>query len=423
MNVVLTKSTMPIVKYVAIIMGYLMDGIYIVLDKIGIPNVGLSIILFTLIVYLLMMPLQIRQQKFSKMNTIMAPELNKIRDKYKDKKDQASMEKMNAETQAVYAKYGVSPTGSCVQLIIQMPILFALYQVIYKIPGYIGNIKSIFDGLVAQITSISGYTQIIENFVSENKISTLQLTYENEIVTNNSIVDFLYKLSPSQWENLANVSEFSGMKDVIASTSKSIASVNNFFGMNISDNPLSLITSSFKSGSWLLLIAAVLIPVLAWFTQFLNTKLIPQPAVSEGDTMSASMKSMNTLMPLMSAFFCLTLPVGVGIYWICGAVIRAAQTFFINKKLDKMDMDEMVKKNMEAAAKKEEKKKEVSAQLVNANATKKTRTISSKATGTNSKNVQKSASSSGVNYSNAKEGSIAKKASMVYDFDEKNRKK
>ena len=144
---------MPIIKYVALILGYLMDGIYKVLDVLHIPNIGIAIILFTLIIYILMLPLQIKQQKFSKMNSVMTPELNKIRDKYKGKTDQASVEKMNAEQQAVYAKYGVSPMGSCAQLLVQMPILFALYQVIYKIPGYIGSIKEIFEGLTTQITS------------------------------------------------------------------------------------------------------------------------------------------------------------------------------------------------------------------------------------------------------------------------------
>ena len=73
---------MPIVKYVALLLGYLMEGIYKVLDVLHIPNIGMAIILFTLIMYVLMLPLQIKQQKFSKMNSIMAPELNKIREKY-----------------------------------------------------------------------------------------------------------------------------------------------------------------------------------------------------------------------------------------------------------------------------------------------------------------------------------------------------
>lgn len=418
MNILLTKSTKPIIKYVALILGYLMDGIYKVLDVLHIPNIGLAIILFTLIIYILMLPLQIKQQKFSKMNSVMTPELNKIRDKYKGKNDQASMEKMNAETQAIYAKYGVSPTGSCAQLLVQMPILFALYQVIYKIPGYIGSIKEIFEGLTTQITSISGYTDIIKEFVSANKISTLQMTYDQAgAMTNDSVVDFLYKLSPSQWESLKNVDAFKGMDSVIQSTSDAIAHVNTFLGMNISDTPMSLITSSFKSGSWLLLIAAILIPVLAYATQLFNYKLMPQPDMGN-DSTAATMKSMNLMMPLMSAFFCLTLPVGIGIYWIAGAVIRTLEQIFINRHLANMDMDEMIRKNKEAAEKKLEKKKETSASQVSANIHRNTKSISSVA-----KNVKSSDEDAVERASkNYKEGSIAAKANMVSQLNEKKKK-
>lgn len=418
MNILLTKSTMPIIKYVALILGYLMDGIYKVLDVLHIPNIGIAIILFTLIIYILMLPLQIKQQKFSKMNSVMTPELNKIRDKYKGKTDQASVEKMNAEQQAVYAKYGVSPMGSCAQLLVQMPILFALYQVIYKIPGYIGSIKEIFEGLTTQITSISGYTDIIKEFVSANKISTLQMTYDQAgAMTNDSVVDFLYKLSPSQWESLKNVDAFKGMDSVIQSTSDAIAHVNTFLGMNISDTPMSLITSSFKSGSWLLLVAAILIPVLAYATQLFNYKLMPQPDMGN-DSTAATMKSMNLMMPLMSAFFCLTLPVGIGIYWIAGAVIRTLEQIFINRHLANMDMDEMIRKNKEAAEKKLEKKKETSASQVSANIHRNTKSISSVA-----KNVKSSDEDAVERASkNYKEGSIAAKANMVSQLNEKKKK-
>lgn len=409
---------MPIIKYVALILGYLMDGIYKVLDVLHIPNIGIAIILFTLIIYILMLPLQIKQQKFSKMNSVMTPELNKIRDKYKGKTDQASVEKMNAEQQAVYAKYGVSPMGSCAQLLVQMPILFALYQVIYKIPGYIGSIKEIFEGLTTQITSISGYTDVIKEFVSANKISTLQMTYDQAgAMTNDSVVDFLYKLSPSQWESLKNVDAFKGMDSVIQSTSDAIAHVNTFLGMNISDTPMSLITSSFKSGSWLLLVAAILIPVLAYATQLFNYKLMPQPDMGN-DSTAATMKSMNLMMPLMSAFFCLTLPVGIGIYWIAGAVIRTLEQIFINRHLANMDMDEMIRKNKEAAEKKLEKKKETSASQVSANVHRNTKSISSVA-----KNVKSSDEDAVERASkNYKEGSIASKANMVSRLNENKKK-
>ena len=120
--ILLTKSSVPIIGQVASIMGWIMDGIYRVLDLVGIQNLGLCIIIFSIIIYALMTPLQVKQQKFSKLSSVMQPELQKIQKKYKDKKDQASVQKMQEETQLVYQKYGVSPTGSCVQLLIQFPV-------------------------------------------------------------------------------------------------------------------------------------------------------------------------------------------------------------------------------------------------------------------------------------------------------------
>ena len=125
--ILLTKSSVPIIGQVASIMGWIMDGIYRVLDLVGIQNLGLCIIIFSIIIYALMTPLQVKQQKFSKLSSVMQPELQKIQKKYKDKKDQASVQKMQEETQLVYQKYGVSPTGSCVQLLIQFPGIMAGY--------------------------------------------------------------------------------------------------------------------------------------------------------------------------------------------------------------------------------------------------------------------------------------------------------
>ena len=123
--ILLTKSSVPIIGQVASIMGWIMDGIYRVLDLVGIQNLGLCIIIFSIIIYALMTPLQVKQQKFSKLSSVMQPELQKIQKKYKDKKDQASVQKMQEETQLVYQKYGVSPASGCLPLLITFPILFA----------------------------------------------------------------------------------------------------------------------------------------------------------------------------------------------------------------------------------------------------------------------------------------------------------
>jgi len=126
-------------------------------------------------------------------------------------------------------------------------------------------------------------------------------------------------------------------------------------------------------------------------------------------------------MPLMSAFFCFTLPAGMGLYWIAGSVVRSVQQVLINRHIDKMDIDEVIKKNEKKAQKKIEKMNEQYANLSNY-ASMNTRTISSKAAINNSEEKEE-ALRKAVEYSkNAKPGSIAAKANMVREYNEKNNK-
>lgn len=417
--IVATKSGVPILGQVSTLLGWLMDGIYRVLDMIGIQNVGLSIIIFTLIIYMILTPIQIKQQKLSKMTAIMNPELQAIQKKYKNKKDQASMMKMQEETTLVYQKYGVSPMGTCLPLLIQMPILLALYQVIYRIPAYVGSVRAIFTDAVTKITSVNGYTDIIQNFLTDNKINTVQLTLENGVATNNSIIDVLYKLSPSQWEAFAEIDKFSSFSNVINDTASEIAHVQSFLGLNIADTPFAIVKTAIAAGSILFAIGAILIPFLAWFTQWLNYKLMPQATSSNnGDaanSMEATMKTMNTTMPLMSAFFCLTLPVGMGIYWIAGAVIRSVQMLVINRHMANLDLDKLIKKNMEKAQKKRAKEG-LPPQKITNQAHQNARKI-------NTANIQVEQKDSGSAPKDYKPGSLASKANLVKQFEEKNKKK
>ena len=103
-GIILTQYNGKIIGPIAKLLGYLMNAIFEFLNMIKIPNIGLSIIIFTIVIYLLLMPLTIKQQKFSKLSAKMNPELQAIQKRYKDKKDNESMMAMNAETKAVYAK-------------------------------------------------------------------------------------------------------------------------------------------------------------------------------------------------------------------------------------------------------------------------------------------------------------------------------
>ena len=170
--ILLTQNSNPIIGPIAKLLGWIMNGIFFVIDKIGIPNVGLAIIIFTIVIYLLLMPLTIKQQKFSKLSAKMNPELQAIQAKYKGKNDNESAMAQNAEIQAVYAKYGVSPAGSCVQLLIQMPILFALYRVIYAMPAYVTKIGNTFRVLADKIISVDNGA-FIQNSEVDSIVNTV----------------------------------------------------------------------------------------------------------------------------------------------------------------------------------------------------------------------------------------------------------
>ena len=444
-GVILTQYDGKLLGPIAIVLGWILDKIFFILDKINFPNAALAIILFTIVIYLLLTPLTIKQQKFSKLSAKMNPEIQAIQAKYKGKKDQASMAAMNEETQAVYKKYGVSPSGSCVQLIIQMPILFALYRVIYSIPAYVTQVGNTFRVLAEKIVSQDNGRYIINASTEELKsvasaVSQYSKNLEGGDITN-GIIDVLNKVSSSDMINLAKhydlsdlqyngqriLSTFDGAGKVV--TKGLIDTYNNFLGLNIANSPKYYITDGFfGTGSKLLAFAAVLIPVLSALTQWINTKLMPQAATSDDDksnAMAASMKSMNIMMPLMSLVFVFSLPIGMGIYWIAGAVVRSVQQIFINKHIDKMDIDSIIEKNKEKLEKKIEKKSGVTGAALNSAARMSTKTLSEKShTSTLSNEEREEALKKSTEYYNkgVKPGSLAAKANMVKMFNEKNNK-
>lgn len=443
-GVLLTQNSTFIIGPVSQLLGYIMEGIFNLLNLIGIEkgSIGLSIILFTIVIYLLLMPLTIKQQKFSKLSAKMNPEIQAIQAKYKNRKDQDSMMAMNAETKEVYAKYGVSPSGSCLQLLIQMPILFALYRVIYAMPAYVGKIKDAFllnaaggTGLVDKLIAEKGSAEFIQTFKNAAMYSG---QFANESFTNgttsyvqNTYIDVLNKASSTEWSSIAT--QFPSLAEDVKYTTSILDKYNNFLGLNIANSPSFTISEAWtnfqaatdgKDVFIFIIIGALLVPILAALTQWINVKLMPQVAAQTGDkndqqaAMMSSMKMMNYMMPVTSAIFCFTLPAGMGLYWIAGAVVRTIQQIIINKHIDKMDLDEIMAKNKEKNAKKNEKRQEkleklgIDQKTMNDYATIRTKNIDA------SKVEQ-------TNYNNpnvAKEGSFASKANMVKQFNEKNNK-
>ena len=432
-NILLTPYDGAILGPIAKLLGWIMDLIYVFMyNTFGIENAGWSIIILTLLIYTLMFPMTYKQQKFTKLQQKMQPELKAIQDKYKNKKDEASVMAMNNETQMIYDKYGVNPMGSCLQMVIQMPIWFALYRVFYNIPAYITSVKDKFVGIAEEIVQVDGFAEIMAKIQTDFKISLAQtpdfVVSETNTIENvkNYVIDVIYKVP-----NLGdlNTSEYFGSLDSITSiVNNGIEEFNQFnlfLGMNISDTPWNIITNNFNSHNYLAMIIPFAIPVIYYFVNKISLKLSmanTNKNNNSNDMMAQQMESMNKTMPIMMVFFCFITPVGLGIYWIVSAAYRALQQFLLNKHFDKMDFNDIIEKNKEKAKKKAEKRGVYENQIREA-AAMKTRTIESKANIGNYANIDKNAESSSNVNKTYKPGSMAEKANMVREYNEKNSRK
>lgn len=393
-----------LVDFIALLMGYIMNFLFFITGGF---NIGLCIILFTVIVRLLMLPMTIKQQRFSKLSSLMQPELKAIQDKYKGKNDNVSLQKMQLETKQVYEKYGTSPTGGCLQLFIQLPIFYGIFAVVRNIPKYVPAVKKLFTPIITSVMSIGDYGQkLIDNGLILNSQK-----YETE----EQLLEIFNSFSAEQWDILKGV--FPTIAGVINNNATEIIHINNFFGINLASSP------GFK------LSLALLIPLLAGLTQWLSVKLMQtnNPAMNENNENNSamqSMKMMNTMMPIISAIFCISMPSGLGLYWIMGSVVQCVQQIFINKYMNNMDLEELVKKNIEKANAKRAKKglapNKVDLKAVtNYEEAQKKREEEISRRGDRAKEIKDATQ---FYNSNAKPGSLASKANMVKMYNEKNSK-
>ena len=409
---VLTKAG-SILGPIATVLGYVMDILFRFTSSFGVFNVGLCIILFTIVMKTLMIPLTIKQQKTTKLMSVMNPEIQAIQKKYKGKSDQESMQRQNVEIQAVYEKYGTSMTGGCLPLLIQMPILLALYRVIYNIPAYVPSVRVYFDNVVTPLMGQADYAQKLQEITNiatacGGKLDKFDFTNANRLV------DMLYKFSTSQWGELQAL--FPAISDVIGQNAAVVERMNTFLGLNMAEAP-----GWVPSFAWI-------IPVLAAVSQWFSTKLMsgnqPSTSADAENPMAQSMKTMTTTMPLFSAFICITMPAGLGIYWIATSVVTILQQLIVNAYMDKVNIDDMIAKNLEKVNKKRAKQGLPPAKVTQ-NATASLKAIKAEeekekvAEEVKKEKIAKQIEESSKYYNtNAKPGSLASKAAMVQKYNE-----
>ena len=415
---VLTKAG-SILGPIATVLGYVMDILFRFTSSFGVFNVGLCIILFTIVMKTLMIPLTIKQQRTSKLMSVMNPEIQAIQKKYKGKTDQESMQRQNVEIQAVYEKYGTSMTGGCLPLLIQMPILLALYRVIYNIPAYVPSVRVYFDNVVTPLMGQADYAQKLQEITNIATACGGKLD-KFDFTSANRLVDMLYKFTTSQWSELEAL--FPSIANVISENAAVVEKMNTFLGLNMAEAP-----GWVPSFAWI-------IPILAAVSQWISTKLMSanQPSTSSSDEenpMAQSMKTMTTTMPLFSAFICITMPAGLGIYWIATSVVTIIQQLAVNAYMDKINIDDMIAKNLEKVNKKRAKQGLPPAKVTQ-NATASLKAIKAEeerekaAEEVKKEKIAKQIEESSKYYNtNAKPGSLASKAAMFQKYNEAHEKR
>ena len=401
----LTQVSNPILAPFAWVMGKILNLIYLLVDKLGIPNIAICIILFTIVMKMLTLPLTIKQQKSAKVSAKMQPEIQAIQEKYRgiDRSDRNAMMRMTEEQQAVYRKYGSSPFGGCLPLILMFIIIFALYNVIYAIPAYVKPVKEMYKPVSSAILDeVEGtefeetYTKALKQFLAHEKLSIRsKSTNKAEKWNENQLIDALSVFSTSAWDQVfddKNYKEWNAFctsdvfKKIVEGkedAKKQILRVNSIFGKySVLDPP-----------GWKLT-PMLLIPILSALLQFLQTKLSMAVQKSGDDKKKnatpGAMEGMLKIMPIISGIFCVIFPIGVGLYWVINSAVSIVQQYFINKRLDKISIDDIVAANEAKEAERMKKLGIVSNSNTTSNiARTNTKTISAIAANNNSSNKGK----------------------------------
>ena len=312
----LTQSTAPIIGPISQLFGVIIDYIYNFLHNVfGLESIGMTIIIFTIITRILLLPLAFKQQKSMREMQKLQPEMKKIQDKYKNKKDPESQQKMQMEISQLYQKNGTTPFGGCLPMLVQLPIIWALFSVLRNIPAYIGSVRSIYVGIVEKVSGIAG----IGTVLTEMNEAIKPLSVANfDPSTENHIIELFSKFTSEQWNLL-----FEKMPELSSLLSDSLSHIQKIYywlGINLADNPN-------------LASIGVLIPVLNVVAQFFMSKLT-MGNTSGNDQAAQTNKAMMYTMPLITGFFTISMPAGLGLYWLVGTLLHIGQQVLINKYLD-----------------------------------------------------------------------------------------
>ncbi len=330
--------------YIMIALGFILDLFY---RFIG--NYGFAIILFTVFIKLLLFPLDLKQKKSLLKTQKIQPLLMEVQKKYANDKERQSQ-----ETMKLYQKFGINPMSGCLPMLIQLPIIFALYWVVRKPIAYMMGVGA---GDIWRIAeAFNTWAAANTDALPEAIKNIVPLTYQKGLGNTNTfgsheiqIAQLLFK-HPEILNHPAILAWEQGLRPIdftfFGMDLSSIPNLSAFFGMFI--GKFSAITKDVAL-LWI-------IPILSGFSSWLSSKVASpskekekkdknivlseeEKAENKANPSTDTMKSMTAIMPIFSTWFAFTLPAAVGLYWTVSNLIQILQHTLVSKFI-KSDISE-----------------------------------------------------------------------------------
>ncbi len=298
--------------------------------NLGFGSYIVGICIFAILVEILMLPFAVKQQKNTIRQATLRPKEMAIRNKYKGRTDQVTQQKVAQEIQELYQRENYSPASGCLQLLLQFPILIALYNIVidplHYVLGQGAGISAAMKSYYTAARAAGGLGQTLSGSTN----STIALLSDKNL-NFSGIKDFGYFNNSGEiWESIEQVFE------------KGIPNFN-IFGINFGNTPG-------MNGNYILLLVPVLTFVVYFFSMRISRKFMYQPTQAEGNDrqVACSNTMMDVSMPLMSTFFAFAVPAIVGVYWMFRSVLGTLKQYIMSRV---MPLPEFSEEDYKAAAK------------------------------------------------------------------------
>ena len=324
--ILLQPTNTFILKQLAWLFSYVITLIYNGVVAMTTTNaMGITIILFTLIVRVLLFPLSLKQQRSTRLMQRLQPKIQRIQDKYKNTTDPDSQRMMQMEMNEIYRENKTSPLSGCLPLIIQLPILFALFEILRNLAFYVTGFGSYFDTMTTQVMALPNY----QTLITDNFAQVIKGLQKFDVTTFNSVKDLLAHFTTDNWKAFYELVPTIGQNAEFTRLVDLTQQLNSFLGFNLTEG---------AGLGWPGIIWPVLAGGTTWLQTWLMTKANDKRTIAAGGNPKANqngmMKGMNYIFPFMTAFFVISMPLGLGLYWVAGNIFSMLQQLLVDKIVD-----------------------------------------------------------------------------------------